>query len=228
MFNDIPEDIQFKIFDVSNIHDISEITDILGIIFIIMYSNFSSFFFYNMVERMAEMLKFIRTIFSSCKKESVYEKYEKIKFENKQTWLLVEREKRYNYDAEKRKETVYLSPQEFILKYLLIPKNYRLKILTTIHNNLLKETIIDNEDLLKQQGFYILCKQLIYVLSQYEKQHSSLENLYFLLREISFSVVFCRCRVYDYISKILLQEFNNKYQRRYKNNIEENLLTIII
>lgn len=229
MFNDIPKDIlQFKIFDVSNIYNTSEITDILGIIFIILYSNFSSFFLYNIVQKMTEILKFMRSVFYSCKRQSVHEKYEKIKLENIQAWRLIEREKRYNYDAEKRKEANYLSVPEFILRYILIPKNYRLKILTTLHNNLLKETLIDNEDLLKQQGFYILCKQLINVLSNYEKQYSNQENLYLLLREISLSIVFCRCRIYDYLSKIFLEEFHNKYQRKYKKDIEENILTIII
>jgi hypothetical protein len=229
MFNDIPKDIlQFKIFDVSNIYNTSEITDILGVIFIITYSNFSYFFLYNIVERMTEFLKYMRLIFYSCKRQSEREKYEKIKLENTQAWYIIEREKRCNYDAEKRKKANHLSVQEFILRYILIPKNYRMKILTTLYNNLLKETLIDNEDLLKQQGFYILCKQLINVLSNYEKQYSNQENLYLLLREISFSITFCRCRVYDYLSKILLQEFHNKYQRKYKKDIEENILTIII
>lgn len=226
MFYDIPEKVQLNTLDILNVHNSSEILDLFEIIVTILYCNISYFLLYDRILYMLNFLGFVKSFFKKFVYGDTLTNFEKLKQENEKVWNEIEKEKRYNYDLERKKKENYLSVSDFILKYLLLPKQYRLKILEMVHNNLLKETLIDNEVLVNQQGFYYLCKSLVRLLTNYEKLEK--ESLYILYREISFVITFCRCRVYDYISHKLLEQFHNKYVVKYKHEIEQKIVVEVV
>lgn len=118
----------------------------------------------------------------------------------------------------------YLSIEEFVLKYLLIPKPLRLIVLSTFKNNLndKKKDFLYNKSANKQ-GVYFICNRFVVVLMAYEKKYPVIDYPFFLMRLIATNVINCRCRVFDFMISDLLYEFHEKHIKIIEEDLKKNL-----
>lgn len=118
----------------------------------------------------------------------------------------------------------YLSIEEFVQKYLLIPKSLRVIILSTFQNNLndKKKEFLYNKSANKQ-GVYFISQRFVVVLKAYEKKYPVAEYPFFLMRLIATNVINCRCRVFDFMISDLLYEFHEKHIKITEEDLKKNL-----
>lgn len=118
----------------------------------------------------------------------------------------------------------YLSIEEFVQKYLLIPKPLRVIILSTFQNNLndKKREFLYNKSANKQ-GVYFISQRFVVVLKAYEKKYPVAEYPFFLMRLIATNVINCRCRVFDFMISDLLYDFHKKHIKITEEDLKKNL-----
>ena len=130
----------------------------------------------------------------------------------------------YEKQIKEREPPFYLSIEEFVHKYLLIPKPLRVIILSTFQNNLndKKKEFLYNKSANKQ-GVYFISQRFVVVLKAYEKKYPVIDYPFFLLRVISTNVINCRCRVFDFMISDLLYEFHKKHIKIIEEDLKKNL-----
>jgi len=116
----------------------------------------------------------------------------------------------------------FLSILEFTQKYFLIPKQIRPLLLMNCHKLLTEKRHDFFNKKNNMDGMYFLSQKLLSILKIYEKRFQK-DNINLISRIISYNIINCRCRVFDYIIFELLIDFHNNYIRIIENELKKSL-----
>lgn len=140
----------------------------------------------------------------------------------------------YNYALDGKKQNTgntgnkdqqfsrYMSIIEFTYKYFLIPKPLRSQIIVNCQKILTSKRHEFFNAMNNMDGMYFLSQKLLSILKIYENRFQQ-DNIQLLSRILSYNVINCRCRVFDYIIFELLLDFHNHYIKIFQNVLEKNL-----